>query len=92
MCGRYTGYVDESDELKTIYTLAQKSYPNTVFKTGEIFPTNTAPIIIQNSNALRSVPGFWGYPGFKGTDVLINARIETAYQKHTFADAFRYGR
>ena len=48
MCGRYTGYVDESDELKTIYTLAQKSYPNTVFKTGEIFPTNTAPIIIQN--------------------------------------------
>ena len=92
MCGRYTGYIDESDELKTIYTLAKKVYPNTAFKTGEIFPTNTAPIIIQDKTALRPVPGYWGYPGFKGNDLLINARAETAYQKPTFADAFRYGR
>ena len=92
MCGRYTGYIDESDELKTIYTLAKKAYPNTAFKTGVIFPTNTAPIIIQDKTALRPVPGYWGYPGFNGNDLLINARAETAYQKPTFADAFRYGR
>lgn len=62
------------------------------FKTGEIFPTNTVPILVSENTHIKPIPGYWGYPGYKGSDVLINARAETAAQKPTFADSFRYSR
>lgn len=89
MCGRYTGYIDESEELKTIYTIAKSAWPDTDFRSGEIFPSNTVPILVSTDESVRAVPGFWGFPGRSS---LINARSETAAQKPAFADAFRWCR
>ncbi len=92
MCGRYTGYVDECEELKTIYTEAVRRYPGVKFHSGEIFPTNTVPLLTGQREGLAPVPGTWGYPGYNGKGVIINARAETAGVKPTFADSLRYRR
>lgn len=92
MCGRYTGYVDECEELKTIYTEAVRRYPGVKFHTGEIFPTNTVPLLTGQREGLAPVLGTWGYPGDNGKGVIINARAETAGVKPTFAESLRYRR
>ncbi len=89
MCGRYTGFVDESRELHDIYTAARSAYPDVNFKSGEIFPTNTVPLLTANGGSLRPAPAVWGFPGFRGKEVIINARAETAAEKYTFAESFR---
>ncbi|MBQ8552030.1 MAG: SOS response-associated peptidase [Clostridia bacterium] len=89
MCGRYTGYVDDCDELKTIYTAARSAYPETEFAAGEIFPTNTVPLLTSVGGELRPFAATWGFPGFKGKQLIINARAESAVFKPTFAESFR---
>lgn len=92
MCGRYTGYVDESEEMKTIYMEVTRLRPGAKLHSGEIFPTNTVPLLTGGKDGLQPVPGTWGYPGFNGKGVIINARAETANSKPTFADSLRYRR
>ena len=77
MCGRYTGYVDDSDELKTIYTIAKAGWYGKELKTGEIFPTDTVPLVIERSGILAAAPAMWGFPSPKGKGVIINARVTT---------------
>lgn len=52
---------------------------------GEIYPTNTAPILMGLS--LSPEPAAWGFPGFKGSGAVINARAETAAEKRMFAES-----
>lgn len=92
MCGRYTGFIDDSQELLDIYTTAKSLYPNVNFRSGEIFPTETVPLLMANGDIISPIPAIWGFPGFKGNDVIINARAETATEKRTFADSFKYRR
>jgi len=88
MCGRYTGFIDESDELKTIYTALKNARPAPALQKGEIFPSHTVPILTSGENALLAFPAVWGFPAFRGGKLLINARAETAEQKPAFADSF----
>ncbi len=37
---------------------------------------------------LIALPMIWGFPGFKGSQLLINARQETVAEKPTFREAF----
>lgn len=89
MCGRYTGFIDESQELLDIYTAARSLYPDVNFRSGEIFPTNTVPLLTAKNGILSPIPATWGFPGFRGKEVIINARAETAAEKYTFADSLR---
>lgn len=86
MCGRYTGN-DDSDEFKKIYTATTKAYPSVNLSSGEIFPTNTAPILCGTTEGITPIPAAWGYPKFEGKGVIINARAETAVEKYTFKDS-----
>ena len=58
--------------------------PAVNLKTGEIFPTNLAPIIISEGGVMAARPMFWGFPKWKGSGVIINARAETAADKPMF--------
>ncbi len=89
MCGRYTGFVDESQELLDIYTAARSLYPDTLFHSDEIFPTNTVPLLTAKNDILSPIPATWGFPGFRGKEVIINARAETAAEKYTFAESLQ---
>lgn len=79
MCGRYSLAPDESREIEAIVRQVQEQ-----IKTGEIFPTNPVPVLMEAAGELTPQPVLWGFPQFKGSGVIINARSETAQDKPTF--------
>ncbi len=92
MCGRY--YLSESEETAPWIekmmqsSLIQQWQKTTGVKTsGEIRPTDVAPVIATNRAGNPSVfPMKWG---FAGKSLLINARVETAGEKPTYRDAWK---
>ena len=59
------------------------------YKTGEIFPGDTAPAVISDRGRIVAVPAIFGLPGYQDGKLLINARSETAAQKPTFSESLR---
>jgi putative SOS response-associated peptidase YedK len=55
-------------------------------KTGEIFPTDNAPIVSLENGKPSILLMKWGFPKWDGKGVVINARSETAAQKQMFAE------
>lgn len=85
MCGRYYFSAENSDDkIRILRDIMERNYPG-AYKTGEIFPGDTAPAIIEKQGRIIPVPAIFGFPGFQGNRLLINARAETAAQKKTFA-------
>ena len=90
MCGRYYIEIDDS-ELEEIVREAEKrvkDYPGhpgqiTLKTAGEIFPTDTVPVL---TGVGRCEPMKWGFVNFKGRPV-INARGETALERPMFRQA-----
>ena len=79
MCGRYSLFMTEEDkEIQQIIAEVNRNNPEIQLKTGEIFPTNTAPVLIGGKQALEAKPLIWGFPNFRSKGVIINARAETA--------------
>lgn len=86
MCGRYTLMTEEdAHELYAIVQEVQMRYPDTPIKTGEIYPTNLAPILRRVGDKIQADAAVWGFPHFRRKGVIINARSETAADKPTFA-------
>ena len=89
MCGRY--YIDDgidSDELQEIIdAVNRRSTADQVKTSGEIFPTDTVPII-ANSRAMApsAFAMSWGYSLPDGKRI-INARSESAEEKPMFRDS-----
>jgi len=54
-------------------------------KTGEIFPTDNAPVVSMENGKPSILLMKWGFPKWDGKGVVINARSETASQKRMFA-------
>ena len=93
MCGRYGFYKDRTDDRgRAILDMLQTLYPETECKTGEIFPGDTAPGVIEREGRILPVPAVFGFPGFDGKKPLINARSETAAQKAAFSQSLRQRR
>ena len=90
MCGRY--YIQAEDSAEEIRELLNEiaSRENApAFKTGEIFPTDSAPVIVNNRVFVpRPFVMRWGFE-MKNTSLLINARSETVSEKALFKDLYR---
>ncbi|MFU0827878.1 MAG: Abasic site processing protein [Lachnoclostridium sp.] len=86
MCGRY--YVDDetSREIRKILEQLDAKYENSNRKTGEIFPTNPAPILAAYNGRIEPELSVWGFPNFYKKGVIINARAESAMEKKTFRE------
>lgn len=89
MCGRYQ-FTDNAPELREITQRLREQ--GAAYKTGEIFPTNAAPVLTAHGQALEPEAAFWGFPNFRGTGVVINARSETAHEKRMFKHPLLAGR
>jgi putative SOS response-associated peptidase YedK len=91
MCGRYNFTIEESEEIQEILEKVNAKFHGKEVKTGEIFPTNPAPILIEegrgSSLEVSPVISNWGFPKFNQKGVIINARSETAFEKRTFRDS-----
>ena len=85
MCGRY--YIAEEDcaaELQKI--IEQLNRRGAEVKTGEIYPTDTVPVLANNkSMVITPFAMKWGYTLPDGKQI-INARSETAADKPLFRD------
>ena len=89
MCGRYNFSTDSTDEkIAAIISIMEREYPG-AYKTGEIFPGDTAPAVIARNGRIIPVPAVFGFPGFQDGRMLINARGETAAEKKTFSECLR---
>lgn len=88
MCGRYTLDVDKyipdiEGLLGSIRSLSDREKINT----GEIFPTNIVPVFKEeHDNKVVSIMK-WGFPKWDNKGVIINARMETIFDKQLFREA-----
>jgi putative SOS response-associated peptidase YedK len=88
MCGRYEMFINPENRemMKIVKDIENKYGVKNNMKTGEIFPTNTVPILAFNNNDNIIEPDLytWGFPSFRNKSVIINARSETALEKSMF--------
>lgn len=85
MCGRYTLFTEEEyRDIRQIIQEAQNKAHGAPIRTGEIYPTNLAPILVGERGSVGAEAAVWGFPNYRGRGVLINARSETAAEKPTF--------
>ncbi|MGI5971703.1 MAG: SOS response-associated peptidase [Oscillospiraceae bacterium] len=88
MCGRY--FIDDGydPEISGIIGQINDIYCGTPelsqMRTGEIFPTDIAPVITARSPALMK----WGFSRWDGKGRIINARLETAGERPMFRQHF----
>ena len=100
MCCRYS--LRSSPELRPIVEAAERSPLTERFTThlnrplvteGEVRPTNLVPVIAPSKTGARSVfPMVWGFSLPRSRSPLVNARVETAAVKPSFADSWRQRR
>ena len=63
MCGRYTIFTEEEIiEMRAIIQEVSQKFGDDAVATGEIFPTNTVPVLTLNNNRLAPRPVSWGFP------------------------------
>lgn len=85
MCGRYTFFTDkELQEVDEIIEQISNEIQLENMKTGEIFPTDMAPVLLPYEDAVVPRLMVWGFPNFRNKGVIINARSETAREKRLF--------
>lgn len=91
MCGRY--YIREEDSASDLQEIMdQLNRKGQIVKTGEIFPSDTVPVI-ANSKSMQPSPFAmpWGFTMPDGK-LIINARSETAAEKPMFRDGMQQRR
>lgn len=96
MCGRYTLYIDtDYEEIVNIVNEVEKNIQTPALAvqskpiaTGEIFPTNSAPVLLSLNGHAVSEPAVWGFPNYYKKGVIINARAETVPEKPMFRQSF----
>ena len=90
MCGRYYFSADQaSDErIAAMMRMLEKNYAGQ-YKTGDILPGDAAPGVIRRQGRIIPIPAVFGFPGFQGKKLILNARAETAWEKKTFAESLR---
>lgn len=89
MCGRYFfSNMTKDEKLTAIVNMMERQFPDS-YKMGEIFPGDTAPAVVSDHDRIRAVPAVFGFPGFQGNKLLLNARSETAADRPTFSDSLR---
>ena len=81
MCGRYQFTAEQSAEIQQIIQGVQERVGRKI-KTGEICPTDQAPVLRNTADGINPDILTWGVP-VKGKPV-INARVESVIEKPLF--------
>lgn len=106
MCGRY--YVDEDvlRDIRRIVNGIECGYrEETAWEpgaakgstgvekfTGDVYPSQSAWVLLDQEGTVASSAMRWGFPPYQGRGLLINARAETILEKRTFRESIRHRR
>lgn len=83
MCGRYE--IGPTTKMKEILDSLKNNKKSYVFKEGEIFPGDIAPVITLNKELKPQLYSMkWGYS--LNNSLIFNARSETANEKKMFTN------
>lgn len=87
MCGRYYVDGDVSREIRRIVGEIEERLRR--MAAGDVCPGQPAPAIMKGGRDMELAEEFfrWGFPGFSGSGLIVNARAETALEKRMFADS-----
>jgi len=89
MCGRYLVLTDDDyEEIQSIVNEISEKYRQPDVVNGEAFPTNTIPVVYSYNGKNILSAAKWGFPSFRGSGAIINARAETIADKPMFKGAF----
>ncbi|MCR5502076.1 MAG: SOS response-associated peptidase [Lachnospiraceae bacterium] len=88
MCARY--FIEE-DLYDAIAEYPQEDGAG-LRRTGDIRPSEEAPVLAVKDECIRMESVRWGYPGIGGKGLLINARAESVEEKYSFSEGIRKGR
>ena len=91
MCGRYYIDSDMIDEIEKVVNDIDKRIRHDYF-TGDICPTNAAPVIEKSEYGMKLDICKWGYPLSQGKNLVINARAESVMDKPVFRNGIQYHR
>lgn len=61
-------------------------------RTGDVFPSQSAIVIMEKKRHLTAEQMQWGFPGFNKRKPLINARAESALERPAFRDSVQHRR
>lgn len=85
MCGRYYVDDDTADEIRRIAKTTD--FP---VRTGDIRPSETAAVFSQRNGRLAAENMVWGYPGYQGKNLLINARAEGILERRIMSSCLSF--
>lgn len=90
MCGRYTFYTErEIQDLEELLKDLEDELDQEKIRKGDIYPSERAPVVVAPKKPKVMT---WGFPGFQGKGLIINARSETAVEKPMFRKAMAESR
>lgn len=98
MCGRYSVLTeDEIIEIREIIKelslrIVKDEFEQYDKESGEICPTDQAPVIIKDNDGVSFEGLKWGFKKWDGKGVIINARCETIKINNTFSKLIDAGR
>lgn len=84
MCGRFNFTDEQLDEIKQIIKEVNERIYGKKVKTGDVYPTDLAAVLVWDENKISPKPVYWGFPKWNGKGTVINARAETALEKPMF--------
>lgn len=90
MCGRY--YVSDNTAREIEKMVQDLDRRLAVYHTGDVSPSVLATVLVQPENRLAAEDMIWGFPGYGGKNLLINARAESVLEKRTFQESVRQRR
>lgn len=85
MCGRY--YVDDETAREIEKIVRELDKKLQIERAGDIRPSDAALVLSQREHHLTAEQMNWGFPGFQGKGLLINARAEGVLEKKTFRES-----
>ena len=91
MCGRYYIDSDMAEKIETVVRYVDQRIRKKQFS-GDIRPTEFAPVIEKSERGLKLDVCKWGYPLAKGNTLVINARTESVMDKIAFRNGLLYHR
>lgn len=96
MCGRY--YVDDAT-AREIMRIVRRVNEKLSVEAGDIYPSGVAPVIYGDVTPadisllpLSADIMQWGFPNFRSSGVIFNARSETVLEKRMFRDSVLHRR